>query len=243
MNCYGALAGWYDNLTGDIPYDSFADWYEAEFHRDGGEFRLLLDLCCGTGSLTNIMAERGYEMIGVDSSVDMLMQAQSKSPLNGQQPLYLCQPAEELDLYGTVDACFCSLDGMNYIPHDSLTTVFGRLKFFIRPDGLFIFDIHPEEWFEQLDGEVFIDETDRVFCTWRADYDTAERCICYGMDLFEKQGRLWQRRKEEHIEYAHSFAELKAGLEANGFTSVMLRTDCPQGDNGRVFITARRANV
>ena len=75
MSCYGPLAAWYDSLTGDVPYPEFADFYEAEFARCGGEFRLLLDLCCGTGTLTAEMTRRGYELIGVDASVDMLMQA------------------------------------------------------------------------------------------------------------------------------------------------------------------------
>ena len=68
MNCYGPLAAWYDALTGDVPYGSFADYYEAGFARDGGEFRLLLDLCCGTGTLTAELCRRGYEMIAADRS-------------------------------------------------------------------------------------------------------------------------------------------------------------------------------
>ena len=81
MSCYGPLAAWYDQLTGDVPYAAFADFYEAEFARTGGEFRLLLDLCCGTGTLTTEMVRRGYELIGVDASVDMLMQAQEMLPI------------------------------------------------------------------------------------------------------------------------------------------------------------------
>ena len=79
MSCYGSLAGYYDKLTGDVPYSKFIEFYEAEFARDGGEFRLLLDLCCGTGTLTCELARRGYEMIAADASVDMLMQAREKS--------------------------------------------------------------------------------------------------------------------------------------------------------------------
>ena len=79
MSSYVALAEWYDQLTGDVPYAEFADFYEAEFRRGGGEFRLLLDLCCGTGTLTCELVRRGYELIAVDASVDMLMQAQEKA--------------------------------------------------------------------------------------------------------------------------------------------------------------------
>ena len=79
MSCYNGLAPWYDKLTGDVPYGSFADFYEEEFRADGGEFSMLLDLCCGTGTLTWELARRGYEMIAVDQSPDMLMEAQSKA--------------------------------------------------------------------------------------------------------------------------------------------------------------------
>ena len=103
MSCYDALARWYDSLTGDVPYGAFADFYEKLFAADGGEFHLLLDLCCGTGTLTWELAGRGYEMIGADRSVEMLMEAQGKSTEGVTPPLFLCQSAEELDLYGTVD--------------------------------------------------------------------------------------------------------------------------------------------
>ena len=120
MSCYSSLAAWYDQFTLDVPYEAFADLYEAEFARCGGEFRLLLDLCCGTGTLTREMTRRGYELIAVDASVDMLMQAQSKAAALERPPLFLCQDAAALDLYGTVDAAYCSLDGMNYIAPELL---------------------------------------------------------------------------------------------------------------------------
>ena len=142
MSAYGPLAAWYDALTGDVPYTQFADFYEAEFARCGGEFRLLLDLCCGTGTLTAEMARRGYEMIGVDASPDMLMQAREKCAELPLPPLLLCQDAAEIDLYGTVDAAYCSLDGLNYIPPDKLRTLFFRLRCFIRPGGLLLFDVY-----------------------------------------------------------------------------------------------------
>ena len=135
MSCYSGLAPWYDKLTGDVPYGSFADFYEREFRADGGEFSMLLDLCCGTGTLTWELARRGYEMIAVDQSPDMLMEAQSKAVSDVTPPLFICQEAGELDLYGTVDAAVCSLDGMNYIPAEELPELFHRLHLFIRPEG------------------------------------------------------------------------------------------------------------
>lgn len=240
MSCYRFLAPWYDKLTGDVPYERFADFYEAEFRRDGGEFQLLLDLCCGTGTLTNVLSRRGYEMIAVDSSVEMLMEAQGKSADLETPPLFLCQDAAALDLYGTVDAAVCSLDGMNYIPPEDLPEVFRRLRLFVRPGGLLIFDIRTPDFLRSLDGDVFVDEQEDVLCLWRADFEEELPAIIYGMDIFSRQGRLWQRESEEHVEYAHEPAALRTLLEQAGFHDVCLRPDCPQGDMGRLFITAIR---
>lgn len=240
MSCYRFLAPWYDKLTGDVPYERFADFYEAEFRRDGGEFKLLLDLCCGTGTLTNVLSRRGYEMIAVDSSVEMLMEAQGKSADLETPPLFLCQDAAALDLYGTVDAAVCSLDGMNYIPPEDLPEVFRRLRLFVRPGGLLIFDIRTPDFLRSLDGDVFVDEQEDVLCLWRADFEEELPAILYGMDIFSRQGRLWQRESEEHVEYAHEPAALQTLLEQAGFHDVCLRPDCPQGDMGRLFITAIR---
>lgn len=240
MSCYRFLAPWYDKLTGDVPYTRFADFYEAEFRRNGGEFKLLLDLCCGTGTLTDVLSRRGYEMIAVDSSVEMLMEAQSKSAGLETPPLFLCQDAAALDLYGTVDAAVCSLDGMNYIPPEDLPEVFRRLRLFVRPGGLLIFDIRTPEFLRSLDGDVFVDEQEDVLCLWRADFEEALPAIIYGMDIFSRQSRLWQRESEEHVEYAHEPAALQTLLEQAGFHDVCLRPDCPQGDMGRLFITAIR---
>lgn len=243
MNAYGPLAFWYDRLTLDIPYEAFVDFYEKEFSADGGEFKILLDLCCGTGTLTWLLAERGYEMIAADASPDMLMQAASKAAEVSVPPLFLCQDASALDLYGTVDAAVCSLDGMNYIPESELPEVFHRLHLFVRPGGLLIFDIKTPEWFRSVDGSVSVDETEDMLCLWRAEFDTEENAICYGMDIFSKSGSLWRRDSEEHIEYAHSPELLAELLEIAGFENVRLCCDCPQSDGGRLFITAKRNGV
>ena len=240
MNCYNALAPWYDSLTGDVPYAKFADYYEERFRLDGGEFRLLLDLCCGTGTLTWELAARGYEMIGADVSVDMLMRAQSKAADVKVPPLFLCQDAAELDLYGTVDAALCSLDGMNYLKPDALPEVFRRLHLFVRPGGLFIFDIRTPDFLRSLDGGVFVDESEDVLCLWRGDYDAERSALVYGMDIFSKERSNWSRRSEEHIEYAHEPEKLKQLLESAGFRDVTAHSDCPQGEGGRLFITAKR---
>ena len=235
MSCYESLALYYDRLTADIDYSRFADRYEAAFAADGGEFSLLLDLCCGTGSLSLEMSKRGYELISVDSSEQMLMEAWEKCSSLPMPPLFLMQDAAELDLYGTVDAAFCSLEGINYLSPGKLCSLVQRLRFFIRPGGLFLFDIRSPEYLAARDGDTFVDEDDEVFCLWRGDFDPEIRALVYGMDLFSREGRLWRRSREEHIEYAHNVSYLSALLTEHGFTDFFV-----EDTDGRLFVTCRR---
>lgn len=242
MSSYRALAGFYDELTRDVPYERLADYYEEIFAGDGGEFRLLLDLCCGTGSLSCLLAGRGYEMIGADASPDMLMQAMEKAAATdcAARPLFINQGAEELDLYGTVDAAVSSLDSLNYVRPRALREAFGRLRLFIRPGGLLIFDIRTPEFLRSMDGSVSVDETEDVFCIWRGRYDGRQSTLHYGMDIFYRDGELWSRAEEEHVEYAHEPETLAFWLEEEGFQRVETRTDGPMGGEGRVYIVAKR---
>ena len=240
MSAYEALARSYDSLTGDVPYEAFAEQYETLLHREGKERLTLLDLCCGTGTLTLLMARRGHELIGTDMSAEMLSEAQEKAAAAALAvpPLFLCQEAAELDLYGTVEGAYCSLDGMNYIPPEELPELFARLHLFIEPQGIFAFDIHSPAHLRELDGQTFVDEDEDVFCLWRAEFDEEENALFYGMDIFQRQGELWRREGEEHIEYAHDPAWLRQLLEQQGFTKVRIITDGVQSDMGRLFITA-----
>ncbi len=242
MNSYESLAGCYDSLTLDVPYPDFADYYERLFAADGGEYRMLLDLCCGTGTLSCLLAERGYDMIAADASPDMLMYAREKAAglSRGEPPLFICQAAAELDLYGTVDAAVSSLDSMNYVPPEDIPEVFDRLRLFIRPGGLLVFDIRTPEFLRSMDGVLSVDETDDVFCLWQGAFDVEIGALVYSMDIFRRDGAVWRRGEEVHTEYAHEPDWLRQTLEKAGFTDVAFRTDGPQGGDGRLFITAKR---
>ncbi len=142
MNSYRFLAGCYDQLTYDVRYPAWADYIEKHFRRQPLPGRTVLDLACGTGSLTRELALRGYEMIGVDQSPEMLAEAAEKNrgaaPI---EPIFLCQPMERLDLYGTIDACVCCLDSVNYVTDPKkLQRAFERVHLFLMPGGLFLFD-------------------------------------------------------------------------------------------------------
>lgn len=240
MSAYGPLAGWYDALTGDVPYGEFADFYEKLLHREGRDTLTLLDLCCGTGTLTRLLAGRGHELIGVDASSDMLAVAQEKAEEESfpVKPMFLCQEASELDLYGTVEGAYSSLDGVNYIPPEELPEVFRRLHLFLEPGGILAFDIQAPEHLRELDGETFVDEDEDVLCLWRAEFDEEENALVYGMDIFSREGALWRREEEEHVEYAHAPEGLCALLEAAGFRDARVIRDGVQADMGRLFIRA-----
>lgn len=245
---YGFLAGCYDQLTYDVRYSAWADYIENQFARCGLPGRTVLDLACGTGSLTWELARRGYEMIGVDQSPDMLSQAAEKDW--GQAsipPLFLCQPMEKLDLYGTIDACVCCLDSVNYVTDPKkLGRAFSRVHLFLMPGGLFLFDINTPEKLEGLDGQVFLDETQDTYCVWRAGYSRRSRICSYYMDLFrldEETGQ-WQRGEELHRERAYTVSELTALLEQAGFRDIRtygnLKMKPPKPGEDRIFFTARK---
>ena len=222
MSSYEFLAGCYDRFTYDVDYAAWADYIEQHFRKRGLPGKTVLDLACGTGSLTRELALRGYEMIGVDLSAEMLAEAAEKNRNVGEiSPMFLCQPMEKLDLYGTIDACVCCLDSVNYVTRPkALQRAFERVHLFLMPGGLFLFDINSPEKLRGLDGQVFIDEREDLFCVWRAEYSERRRICSYGFDLFWREGDAWSRACEEHEEYAYEPEEIEAYLRQAGFTSV-----------------------
>ena len=246
MSRYEALAQFYDELTPDVQYREILDFYELIFDMYGIKPQLVFDLACGTGTLTWLMAQRGYETLGIDASQDMLSKAMEKGGgiSCGVPPVFVCQELAQLDMYGTADAAVCCLDGMNYIPISELAEVFRRLNLFIRPGGVLIFDINTPYKLKGLDGQMFIDESDDVYCVWRTEFDSSDNSCFYGMDIFaeESDGR-YTRYSEEHIEYAHEAAQLCDMLKHAGFEDVRVFGDRtktpPKDDELRVYISAR----
>lgn len=224
MSAYEGLARYYDGLTADVDYSAWLDWYQRWFRQSKVPVKLVLDLACGTGTLTCMLAEQGYTMIGTDLSPEMLAEAMGKAmELEGEAPIFLNQAMNELDLFGTIDACVSSLDSVNYVTDRKvLREAFRRVHTFLMPGGYFLFDIIAPEWLKKLDGEMFVDENEDVFCVWRGSYDPEGQILTYGMDLFEREGECWYREQEEHNERAWSVAELKELLEEAGFLEIQV---------------------
>lgn len=246
MKGYGFLAECYDRFTTDVDYPRWADYLERQFARIGRPVRTVLDLACGTGSLTCLLAGRGYEMIGVDISPDMLAQAADKAAeIAENPPLFLCQPMEELDLHDTVDACVCCLDSINHITRPAdLRRAFARVHLFLSPGGLFLFDINTPEKLQSLNGGLFLDETDDAYCVWRSSYSPRRRICIFAMDVFQRKGDHWLRCEGVHEEYAYTAEELTAYLTDAGFHNIRqhgnLKQRPPKPGEGRIFFTARK---
>ena len=152
---------------------------------------------------------------------------------------------EELDLYGTVDACVCLLDSVNHVTEpDRLQQALRRVWLFLEAGGLFVFDVHTPEHLQSLDGGLFLDETDDAYCVWRTEYDPEEAICTYGMDVFQREGEAWYRSTEVHEERAYSIETLTEALRQAGFLDIHTygdrRLDAPQAGEARVFFTARK---
>ena len=248
MSSYDFLAGCYDRLTYDVDYAAWADYIEKHFARRGLPGKTVLDLACGTGSLTRELALRGYEMIGVDLSPEMLAEAAEKNQdVDGIPPIFLCQSMDKLDLYGTIDACVCCLDSVNYVTDPKkLQKAFERVYLFLMPGGLFLFDINTPEKLQGLDGQVFLDETEDAYCVWRAEYSKRSRICSYFMDIFrlDEESGLWERGEELHRERSYEPQELVEYLTQAGFQDIRqfgnLKMRAPKPGEDRIFFTARK---
>ena len=245
---YGFLAPSYDALTRDVDYEAVCDYLEGYFAQARCPVKTVLDLACGTGSLTWLLARRGYETIGVDLSQEMLAQARDKGgeDFSGVPPLFLCQSMDKLDLYGTIDVCVSCLDSVNYVTRPALLgRAFQRVHTFLMPGGLFLFDARTPEALAAMDGQVFLDETEDAYCVWQGSYSPKRRVCTYYMDIFRRrEDDTWERGWEEHREYAYTVQELTAMLKEAGFTQIKTyawrKCRAPKPGDDRVLFLARK---
>ena len=248
MDAYKELAASYDRLTNDVDYAATVDFYEQILEREGLKPRTAVDLACGTGSVTAILAEKGYRVTGVDMSEDMLTVAAMKTMDMENPPVFSCQLLQALRLPRAVDMAVCALDSLDYIldPADCKEAI-RRAYRALNPGGIFIFDVNTPEKLRAMDGQVFLDEDDDVFCVWRGEFDEETNICAYGMDLFQRRGSVWHRSFEEHREYAYSRAQLTEFLKAAGFTHIEVYADRlfeePREGEQRIYFKARKGKI
>lgn len=238
MNSYGDFASVYDKLTFDVDYSARCDYIEEIFVRHKSERPVLIaDLACGTGSTCVELDKRGYDMIGIDASAEMLNVASEKS--EGKDILYLNQDICDFELYGTVDAALCLLDSINHLTEDDdLDRLFALVKNYLNPHGLFIFDVNTEYKFEKiLADNVYTYETDDIFYVWENNYEDGI-CDIY-INFFVKDGNKYRRIEQSHAERYYSNEELRRLADKYGFTVEgvygELTFDKPEDDCQREF--------
>ena len=245
MDAYHALAISYDRLTNDVSYRDTVAFYQKIMAREGVIPRTAVDLACGTGSVALILAEMGLTVTGVDLSEEMLTVAMSKAAELADPPMFVCQSLQQLRLPRGVDLAVCALDSLDYItdPADCQEAI-RRVYRALNPGGIFIFDVNTPEKLRAMDGQVFLDEDEDVYCVWRGEFDEEANICSYGMDLFQRQGAVWQRSFEEHREYAYSQSQLTEYLRQAGFTHVRVygdrRFESPQPGEKRIYFSARK---
>lgn len=245
MDAYMALAASYDTLTRDVDYEATVNFYLEILKREGLHPRTAVDLACGTGSVTALLAQQGMDVIGVDLSEDMLTVAVDKTMTLPNRPRFVCQDLSRLSLPRGVDLAVCALDSLDYITDPAACReAVRRVYRALNPGGIFIFDVNTPEKLRAMDGQVFLDEDDDVYCVWRGEFDETENICSYGMDLFQRRGASWQRSFEEHREYAYSREQLTQFLKDAGFTHIRVYADrafeAPAAGEQRIYFKARK---
>ena len=246
---YETFSFYYDALTENVDYPARAAYLDGlvqKYLRSGG--KVMLDLACGTGTLTEEMAKRGYDMIGVDYTEGMLGQAMEKK-IEQQLPIqYVCQDMRELELYSTVDATICTLDSLNHLPgFEDVETVFRKVWEFTEPGGVFLFDMNTlYKHRELLGSQVYVYETDEVYCVWENALCEDDCTVEITLDLFQlccEDGR-YRRTQEQITERAYVPEQVTASLEKIGFHVLGVYhadTEEPlRPDSERMIVIARK---
>ncbi len=245
MNAYKALAVSYDRLTNDVDYEAVVEFYNRIIQREGVVPKTAVDLACGTGSVAILLAKHGLQVTGVDMAPDMLTVASQKAQELAQPPMFVCQSLQRLQLPRGVDLAVCALDSLDYVtdPNDCQEAI-RRVYKALNPGGIFIFDVNTPEKLRAMDGQVFLDEDDDVYCVWRGEFDEQTNICSYGMDLFQREGEVWLRSFEEHREYAYSQSQLVTYLKNAGFTKIEVYADrefvAPRPGEQRIYLKARK---
>ena len=245
MEAYTGFAQVYDTFMDNVPYEEWTDYYKEILREHGVMDGIVLDLGCGTGSMTELLAEQGYDMIGVDNSEEMLDLAMEKRAASGQDILYLLQDMRKFELYGTVRAVISACDSVNYLtePGD-LVKVFSLVNNYLDPGGLFLFDFNTEYKYRELLGDTTIAEN-REECSfiWENYYDLQERINEYDLTIFVREGELYRKFEETHFQRGYTVSEVADALREAGLELVALYDDFtreePGEDSARVCVVAR----
>ncbi len=247
MEAYSGFAKVYDLFMDNIPYEEWTDYVKELLCEEGIEEGILLDLGCGTGSVTELLARSGFDMIGIDNSEEMLEIAMEKKMESGQDILYLLQDMREFELYGTVKGIVSICDSMNYILEDEdLLEVFRLVHNYLDNDGIFIFDMNTMyKYREILSDHTFAEDREESSFIWENYYDEEEEINQYDLALFVKDedGR-FTKYEETHLQRAYEQKKveeliMESGLELLHVYDAFTR-ELPAEDSERIYFVCRR---
>ena len=245
MEAYSGFAEVYDLFMDNVPYEEWSDYLIQILHKNHVEDGLVLDLGCGTGKMTRLLAKAGYDMIGVDISDEMLGIAMAQES-EGADILYLNQDMREFELYGTVKAVVSICDSMNYITEEEdLLAVFQLVNNYLDPGGIFVFDLNTIYKYREILGETTICENrEEGSFIWDNYYDEEEQINEYDLTLFikEEDGR-YRKYEETHFQRGYELGQIKNLLEEAGLEFIACygegSFDAPEEDSERVYFIAR----
>lgn len=219
---YGIFSSVYDILTENVEYERIADRICSLLHENGVDGGLLLDLGCGTGTLSFLLEQKGFDVIGVDASEDMLSVANEKKYDEDSSALFLCQKAEELNLYGTIQCAVSSLDTFNHIDSiEKIEKAISLVSLFMDMNGIFIFDMNtPHKHKIVLGNNTFVYDMDEVYCVWQNSYDENAERTDIDLDFFIKNedNEDYERYSESFSEYIYEIVDIVNIIKKSGFT-------------------------
>lgn len=246
MSSYENFAKVYDIMMEDIPYQEWVEYIELIMKKNNCHPKLMLDLGCGTGNITTLLAQKGYDMIGIDNSADMLSIAKSKAKDHQVDILYLLQDMRLFELYGTVGCIISLCDSLNYITEEKdLLEVFKLVNNYLDPSGLFIFDLNTEYKFkENMTNHTFAETYDDCAYIWDNYYYEDEKINEYLLTLFIKDDKNNYNRYEEiHYEKAYSIDKIKHLLDEAGLKLESVYDEGsfnkPKATSTRIYFVAR----
>ncbi len=247
MASYVSFAKFYDGLMEDANYKERCGYILELMKRHKHDMGITLDLACGTGSMTRQLALNGVDVYGVDASGEMLSEAMQKSAEDRLDILYLKQKMQNLNLYGTINTCVCTLDSINHLTDiNDVKKTFDRVGLFMDNDGIFMFDVNTIYKHKNvLADNTFVFENEKVFCVWQNSLEKND-AVKISLDFFEEENGVYYRSSESFCERAYSDAQIRKMLKDAGFETEAvygdLSFDEPSETEQRVIYVARMKN-
>lgn len=219
---YDSFSDLYDRFMKDADYEKWADILEDQFCSCSFPVKKIVDVGCGTGSISVLLAKRGYTVIGIDSSEGMLREAEKKARKEGVKVIFSHQKAEELEI-GRADAVIMCCDVVNYIAPEDLTKVFMNIRKSLKKGALLIFDISSEHKLRDvLADAVFYEDYDDCSYFWRNTLNEKEKCVDMELTFFIRKGELYERKDEYQKQFIHTADTMKEKLSLSGFVPVCI---------------------